>query len=94
MAARSFEPVRLPPARPDELVYSLPASDGDQSTGQTIDAANPADRPPARKRLPRRPVTQADREMADNAIRNGTVKVTRCAPGYSAHIIPRILKEL
>ncbi len=92
MGARDFEPVILPPARPDELVYSLTETADSQGTGQSTDESRCMR--PSRRRLPKGSVTQADREMADNAIRNGTIKVTRCAPGYSAHIIPKVLKEL
>ncbi len=82
----TFEPVKLPPARPDELVYSLPESERAQS--------GDGSRTPGSRRRPSRPVTLADRKMADNAIRTGTIKVTRCAPGYSEHIRPEVLKDL
>ncbi|MEM7426743.1 MAG: hypothetical protein AAF441_11650 [Pseudomonadota bacterium] len=84
MAAGGFEPVKLSPAKPDELVYSLAEPEADQSICNS--------RPPGSRHRKTRPVTRADRELANEAIRTGAIKVTRCAPGYSAHIRPRVLR--
>ena len=92
MGEGAFEPVRLPPARPEELVYAVPEERLVQ--GSQLHAAD--DWAYGRKSRSRkaRPVTREDREMVNRAIINGTVKVTRCAPGYSAHILPGTLREL
>ena len=92
MDQRPFEPVRLPAARPEELVYALPQERLVQ--GSQLHPAD--DWAYGRKSRSRkaRPVTREDREMVNRAIIEGTVKVTRCAPGYSAHILPRAVREL
>ena len=92
-AKGAFEPVRLPPASPEELVYALPEERPVQ--GSQLHAADQwavGRRPRSSRKA--RPVTREDREMVNRAIMDGTVKVTRCAPGYSAHILPRTLREL
>jgi len=88
--AKPVKPAAKPPA--EELVYSQ----AQQLTAKEVQAASvkSMQRRKRFKKAGKTEVTEADRELADKAIRDGTVKVTKCAPGPALGMVPKWLENL